>query len=61
MQDRFFPVGVINTLRGDLNYGDFHFGDFTTIVTSGFTGWGFAFRTQAHCEYVIINLTAQSN
>lgn len=56
-----FPVGIINTLRGDLNYGDFHFGDFTTIVTSGFTGWGFAFRTQAHCEYVIINLTARSN
>ncbi len=53
-----FPIGVINTLRGDLNYGDFHFGDLTAIVTSGFTGWGFSFRTQAHCEYVMINLLA---
>lgn len=54
-----FPIGVINTLRGDLNYGEFHFDDLTAIVTSGFTGWGFSFRTQAHCEYVMVNLMAR--
>ena len=54
-----FPIGVINTLRGDLNYGDFHFDQLTAIVTSGFTGWGYSFRTQAHCEYVIIDLFAE--
>ena len=54
-----FPIGVINTLRGDLNYGDFQIDGLTAIVTSGFTGWGYSFRTQAHCEYVMIDLIAE--
>ena len=54
-----FPIGVINTLRGDLNYGDFQFDGLTTIVTSGFTGWGYSFRTQKHCEYVMVDLMAE--
>ena len=54
-----FPIGVINTLRGDLNYGDYQIDGLTAIVTSGFTGWGYSFRTQEHCEYVMVDLVAE--
>ena len=30
--------------------------DCKVIVSSGFTGWGYPIRTEAHCEYVVINI-----
>lgn len=51
-----WPVGLVTRLMGDLTYGEYHAGDCTVIVSSGFTGWGYPIRTQGHCEYVIIEL-----
>lgn len=51
-----WPIGVLSELAGILNYGEYQKGDCTVIVSSGFTGWGYPIRTEAHCEYVVINI-----
>ena len=51
-----WPVGVLSELAGVLNYGEYQKGDCKVIVSSGFTGWGYPIRTEAHCEYVVINI-----
>ena len=51
-----FPIGTIMQLLGRWNYGLYTFDDLNVVVTSGFTGWGYPFRTQRHCEYALINI-----
>lgn len=51
-----WPIGHITEMRGELNYGMYQQGPCKVIVTSGVAGWGYPFRTQGHCEYVIIDL-----
>ena len=51
-----WPVGCFTELTGGLNYGEYLIGNCRTIVSSGFTGWGYPIRTQGHCEYVMIQL-----
>lgn len=51
-----WPVGVLSELAGILNYGEYQEGACKVIVSSGFTGWGYPIRTEAHCEYVVINI-----
>ena len=55
-----FPIGIISELTGTLNYGTYFFGNTEFIVSSGFTGWGYPIRTEEHCEYVRIHLTAEN-
>lgn len=52
-----WPVGLLSELTGVLNYGEYQEGNCKVIVSSGFTGWGYPFRTEGHCEYVILKLT----
>ena len=52
-----FPYGVLYTLTGRLNYGEYEFGDMKQIVSSGLTGWGWPMRNEAKCEYVLVNIT----
>ena len=52
-----FPYGLLYTLTGRLNYGEYEFGDMKQIVSSGLTGWGLPMRNEAKCEYVLVNIT----
>ena len=52
-----FPYGVLYTLTGRLNYGEYEFGDMKQIVSSGLTGWGWPMRNEAKCEYLLVNIT----
>lgn len=40
----------------ELSYGIESSGDFTAVVTSGVSGWGYPIRTQEHSEFVIIDI-----
>ncbi len=51
-----WPIGMFSEWFGTLNYGEYQEGDCKIIVSSGFTGWGYPFRTEKHCEYVVISL-----
>lgn len=51
-----FPMNVINNIIGTLNYGPYHFGDMTHIVSSGIAGWGWPLKNVGKAEYVIINI-----
>ena len=51
-----FPAGHLIELFGGLNYGLYREGDCQVIVSSGAAGWGFPFRTQGRCEYVVVHL-----
>ncbi len=51
-----FPVGYFTEWTGGMNYGLYQTGSCQSIVSSGFAGWGYGIRTQAHCEYVIIDI-----
>ena len=51
-----FPFSIFEGLRGNLVYGEFHFGNMELIVSSGLTGWGWSMRNEAKCEYVLINI-----
>ncbi len=50
-----WPLGLFLEMSG-LNYGRYQEGDCTVIVSSGVTGWGYTFRTEQRCEYVIVNI-----
>lgn len=54
-----WPIGVITTLVGKMNYGQYEKDGCRVIVSSGVTGWGFPVRTQGKCEYVVVNLTGK--
>ncbi len=51
-----FPVGYLTEWTGGMNYGLYQTGNFQSIVSSGFAGWGYGIRTQGHCEYVIVDI-----
>lgn len=51
-----FPVGYVTELLGGLNYGIYYGRNCKSIVSSGFAGWGYEIRTQANCEYVIVDI-----
>lgn len=51
-----FPVGFVIGLSGGMPYGLYQTGSCTSIVSSGFAGWGFPIRTQGICEYVIVDI-----
>lgn len=53
---QFFPIGHMNTLFGTHNYGMYEIEGSHAIVSSGMAGWGFSFRTQGICEYVLVSL-----
>lgn len=56
-----WPVGVISDMLGfgELNYGYAQIGDFQVIVSSGIAGWGYAVRTGAHSEFVIVDVVQE--
>lgn len=56
-----WPIGVFSELFGVLNYGEYQEGNCRVIVSSGFTGWGYPFRTEKHCEYVVVNVETGKN
>jgi len=53
-----FPIGLfIDWFKtADLSYGHEKVNNMNAIVSSGFSGWGYPIRTQAHSEYVVIDL-----
>lgn len=51
-----WPIGVITTLTGGLNYGQYQVDGCRVIVSSGVAGWGFPIRTQGRSEYVVVDL-----
>lgn len=51
-----FPAGYVIALFGGMPYGLYQTGNCTSIVSSGFAGWGFPIRTQGVCEYVIVDI-----
>lgn len=53
-----WPVGPITELSdpGTINYGHEEEGTLDVIVSSGIAGWGYAFRTGKHSEYVIVEI-----
>lgn len=54
-----WPIGVVTTLTGGLNYGRYEVDGCQVIVSSGVTGWGFPIRTQGRCEYVVVELAGK--
>lgn len=55
---QFFPVAQLGLLTGimELDYGYEKLDYLQVIVSSGISGWGFPIRTQAHSEYVMIDI-----
>ena len=51
-----FPLQYVYRFGVNNIYGDYRLGDTDIYVSSGITGWYFPFRTEAHCNYEIINL-----
>lgn len=54
-----WPVGAISELTGVLNYGEYERNGCKVIVSSGFAGWGYPFRTEQRSEYVVLHLQPQ--
>ena len=54
-----FPIGMLSSLLSinEQTYGLQTIGDLTSIVSSGAGGWGYAFRNEGICEYVVIDLS----
>lgn len=57
-----WPCGVVADLfnPAHVSYGQHTHGDYQLIVTSGAAGWGYAVRTEHHCEYVVIDIQKAS-
>lgn len=53
-----FPFGWLMSLASlyECTYGRCEVDDMQAVVSSGMGGWGYAFRTQGKCEYVVIDL-----
>ena len=51
-----FPLKSVYLLAVDNIYGDYHTGDTDIYVSSGISGWCFPLRSEAHCNYEVINL-----
>lgn len=54
-----WPIGHITEMTGGMNYGMYEQGKCRVVVSSGVAGWGYSFRTQGHCEYVMIHVAQQ--
>ena len=53
---QFFPIKTIYKLLGYNVYGDYYIGDTHLYVSPGIAGWGLPLRSEAHCNYEVINL-----
>ena len=53
---QFFPIKFIYDLLGYNSYGDYYIGDTHLYVSSGIAGWYLPLRSEAHCNYEVINL-----
>lgn len=51
-----FPLRLIYEPVVDNIYGGFRSGNTEIYVSSGFSGWCFPLRSEAHCHYEVINL-----
>ena len=51
-----FPYGFLYDFMGIKKYGEYDFGKMKQIVSSGLTGWGWQFRNEAKCEYVLVHV-----
>ena len=56
---QFFPLRNVYRLGVNNIYGDYKIGNTDLYVSSGITGWYFPFRTEAHCNYEVIDLLAK--
>ena len=43
-------------IKDTVNYGHANKNNMDIIVSSGIAGWGYAIRTEKHCEYVIVDI-----
>ena len=53
---QFFPIKIIYELLGLNVYGDYYIGDTHLYVSPGIAGWYLPLRSEAHCNYEVINL-----
>jgi predicted MPP superfamily phosphohydrolase len=53
---QFFPVEIVIRTKYPVAKGKTEIGDMTMIVSSGFSGWGYPYRTESHCEYEVIDI-----
>ena len=51
-----FSMRLIYPLAVDHIYGDYHLENTDIYVTSGISGWCFPLRSEAHCNYEVIDL-----
>ncbi len=51
-----FPLNIIYSLVGTLNYGEYKFGKMSQITSSGVAGWGWPLKNANPCEYVVIHI-----
>ena len=51
-----FPLSFIYSLAVDNIYGDYRSENIDIYVSSGISGWCFPLRSEAHCNYEVINL-----
>lgn len=58
-----WPMGTFAEWFGFMeeDYGYRAMDHMQVVVSSGFSGWGFPLRTQAHNEYVILNITSTAH
>ena len=56
---QFFPIKTIYKLLGYNVYGDYYIGDTHLYVSPGIAGWYLPLRSEAHCNYEVINLIPQ--
>ena len=51
-----WPAGLLTERIFGYSYGQYWKDNCCVIVSSGTAGWGFSFRTEQRCEYVVIHL-----
>jgi predicted MPP superfamily phosphohydrolase len=54
-----FPLKSLYSVIG-YAYGEFEYSDATLLVSSGASGWRVPFRTDSHCYYEVITLSAEN-
>ncbi len=55
---QFFPLRLIYQFAVPAIDGEYQVGDTRLYVSAGFGGWYYPFRTEVHCEYSVITLSA---
>ena len=51
-----FPLSLLYPIAVDNIYGEYRSGDTDIYASSGFSGWCFPLRSEAHCNYEVITL-----